>query len=295
MQSPSAPDRSASPPFQRLLYPAVLLLLAAGSPLSLSAAVTALPAKYAGTAVGYANFDLASQIRLADSRGNTNILGVASVKATLNTGTLVVDRIDATVASTTWSGSGIFVNPLFQTVGVSLVIVTNPTTFTISSTQVLALTTNSNGPGLMWSSGLEFPGTISNFVLSGSYILQGPTQTVTGTFSHTIASRGLNSEGLLRVPNYPDEIELSGTFAAFFPGTFSNMNLLLVNGTVDGVSISAWAEGGRSNMGVNFGNPYNDEFTSLQSVPEPSCALLFTLLGSGIALRRSRGLSARAR
>lgn len=204
---------------------------------------------------------------------------------TVANSSLAIDRIDGTLGSASWSGTGDFVNPSSQTVGVTPNIVTNPTTFSTSSTRALAISSNCNGR-LAWSAGTEFAGTVSSFTFSGSYTLSGPTQTVTGTISHVIGSRGLNSDGLLRYPSEPGQIELSGGLAAFFPSTFASLDLPLVNGTVDGVHISASTFGIRSNMGASFGNQNQQQFTALQAVPEPTAAMLLACAGAVAGLRR---------
>ncbi len=266
-----------SPP--RTLRPFLFLGLAlAGIPV-LSAASVTLPAQYKATGNAWANFDLGGNISMPDAGG---IPGTAEITVTLGSGYIVFDEISATLPSSTWTDSGSFLNPAFQTIGVTVEIVTNPTTFIISTNRSLALTPNSNGE-LTWDSGTpEFQGMISLFLLSGSYTVTGETEIVTGEFSHWIGSRGMISSGKLRAPNFPDEIEIEGGLHTLFPSTFTSNDLSLVNATVDGVHISISTFGIRSGMGGSGGS---EPFTF---VPEPSAIMLLAFAGAGLACRRRR-------
>ena len=268
------------------LHPIHVVLALSAFGCGLSAAAVTLPQMYQATTASHATFDLNSPIFLAG--GDYVLNGTAEVTATLLSGHIRFDEVQGSIPSETWSGSGSFVNSSFQTVNVSLTIVTNPTSFVIASGQSIPLEAGSNGT-LQWGTS-PAPVTTSGFHFSGSWTLQGPTQTVTGTFSHQIQTHAMISDGLMEVPNFPAEISLAGGLHAFFPESFRDMNLPLVNGTVDGVSIAVNAFGVRSGMGASFGNVYGTDRTVFQAVPEPGAAALACIAAGGtLLLRRRRG------
>ncbi len=240
---------------------------------------------YRGLTEAFAAFDLRGDIGL----NGRSMQGSAEVMAVLSPGCLVINTVQATLNSATWSGSGVFVNPsTLQSVNVGLEIVTDPTTFSIMTTQALSLSANSTG-GLEWerSNPPAILGDISILSFSGSYTLTGPTETVTGTFSHMVGSWQAISDGLLEPTNFPEEIELSGSISTMFPDSFRSNDLVLVDDVVDGIAIDVSTFGVRSGMGATFGDRFSDESTTFYLVPEPTTSF-FVALASTTFLRRKR-------
>lgn len=242
------------------------------------AGTVAMPFEYRGTGSAGAGFDVLGDIFIAD--GDQRMLGPADVFVTLDSGSIHVREVRGFLNSATWTGTGTFVNPQFQTVEISVEIVTNPTNFWITSAAPLPLMQDGMG-GLEWESPQGgIPGMSSLFNLSGTYTLRGPTEMVEGSFDHTFGTREVTSGGRLLTENFPDEITIVGGLGAFFPESFRPLDLVLVDDTVDGVPINLHTVGIRSGMGGGSG--------TLLLIPEPNAGLLFLLAPAGWAFRRRR-------
>lgn len=243
------------------------------------------PLVFRGEALAFVGFDVSGSIGLGS---NVGMRGTANVLVTLASGQIEISEVRGAVDSETWSGSGTFVNPnTFETVNVSAEIITDPTSFTIFTSQSFPLSQNGSG-GLVWDrGGPGFQGQTSLLSFSGTFALTGPTERVTGTFSHLIGSREIITSGLLQSPGFPEEIELSGGIQTLFPDTLRPNDLVLVNETVDGIPISISTSGIRSGMGAAFGNRFDDESTTFFLVPEPATSTL-ALAGMLLSLRRRR-------
>ena len=119
---------------------------------------------------------------------------------------------------------------------------------------------------------------------SGTFSIQGPTETVSGSFSVSDFTSQLVLPNKLDTSLYPSELRLIDDSASGVMGAhFVNENFII--GTVDGITIntgiSAFDLLGRYNLTLSAG--------SLASIPEPAHIGLLTALGSlaaGLCRRR---------
>lgn len=228
---------------------------------------------FAETGAG-AGFDLISNVFF--DRNSGDIRGTGQAIVDIQTGAtsfITLQKATGTLESATWTGSGTIINTTtLQPVDVSFEIVTEPTSFSITTTQAIPLSPNATG-GLEWDrGGPGIPGEADPFRLAGTYTLRGPSETATGSFEHFIGSREILTSGLLTPTNFPDEFQLNGGVNGIFPGTFTLNRLTLIDDVVDGVRITAQTDGIRSGVGVGFNE------TTFVPVPEPS-SILLTIIG----------------
>jgi len=209
---------------------------------------------------------------LADTAAFTDMQFVVSMTGgevtrsrTFTTVTPPTDFPNSTVTTTT---------TFTETVSIDPITLTNLAPQFVSSTMG-ALKYNQHDIYKFFSTvAMAFP--TEAFTLSGTYKLQGPTQTVTVPFSilstrTTSAIDTRTAEGFIKVGNnFPDTADISSGYVAV--ARYIPANGTIFNGTVDGFNVRV--EGGFATI------------TAFLPIPEPATWLLALGAASLLALRR---------
>lgn len=143
-------------------------------------------------------------------------------------------------------------------------------------------------PGLIMGY-LGLSGSISGN-LTGTYTIQGPTETATGSFDVPLSWLNYYNyqPQTLSTDGFPSTLALSGSFSAAFNYWFTPTTENFINATVDGVQIST----GIDQVKLQF---VTDDFAltpgSLSSIPEPSTYVVvfgLTVFGFTVFRRHNR-------
>jgi len=223
------------------------------------------------------------QVTLAALEGNLSpeyagISGNAAMELTIGNGTIQYSSVTITLPSVTWSGVQTYNDPeTLQAKSISFSITTQAATFGIQAGGVHPLT-DVAGDGLGWNIA-EFV-TGSSFNLAGDYTLEGPAETVRGSFNKELLLSSRHSRGEL----FPAG---AGSFTAvashYYVFTFSSLPLF--EDEVDGIDLDMVLGGWVSEINVR---PNIGSTLTLTPVPEPSMAGLAALGSIALLLRKRR-------
>ena len=223
------------------------------------------------------------QVTLAALEGNlfpeyAGISGSAAMELTIENETIQYSSVTITLPSVTWSGVQTYTDPeTLQAKSISFSITTQAATFGIQAGGAHSLTAV-GGDGLAWNLA-EFV-TGSSFNLAGAYTLEGPAETVSGSFNKELVLSSRHSSGEL----FPAG---AGSFTAvashYYVFTFSSLPLF--EDEVDGIDLDMVLGGWVSEINVR---PSLGSTLTLTPVPEPSMASLAVVSGGIVLLLRRR-------
>lgn len=217
--------------------------------------------------------------------------GESMVLSELNLGLL-----SSTVVQTSWNGSLQFRAEIIEIIDP---ITFSTQTFTSTVTLTHVSSTLSLGGASVFQAGSDLranaPIISSSMTVAGSYEVEGPSSSVVDTFSVTGGSviDFINSPNyglVLSELNVPDSFKLSSSDG--LPGFYFAEDVEIYNVVVDGQSFVNSITSGR----VDFGEFESDSFAgnifrsglTINSVPEPEVAILFSFVGFCFLLRRRK-------